>query len=67
MSFQVVAGAERLPAFFTYQDVARRWQCSVATVARLVKRGDLPCVRIGTLVRIAAVAVLTYEEDLTNG
>jgi excisionase family DNA binding protein len=66
MSLRIVSGETTLPAFFTYDDLAARWQCSPATVARLVKRGELARVRIGTLVRITTASVLAYEERATH-
>ena len=62
MSLRLVSGDTTLPAFLTYDDVAARWQCSPATVARLVKAGELTRVRIGTLVRIPTASVLAYEK-----
>jgi excisionase family DNA binding protein len=63
MSLRIVTPAGLLPPFLTYDDVAARWQCSPATVARLAKRGVLARVRIGTLVRISTASVLAYEEQ----
>ena len=63
MSLRLVSGETTLPAFLTYDDVAARWQCSPATVARLVKAGDLAHLRIGTLVRIPTASVLAYEKQ----
>ncbi len=47
------------------EDVARRWQCSVDTVRRLLRTGKLSGVKVGALWRISAEAVKKYEAENT--
>ncbi len=43
---------EELPPVCNVADVARYLDCSEFTVRELIKRGDLPHVRLGRLIRI---------------
>jgi excisionase family DNA binding protein len=47
-----------MPVLFTKQEAARRLGCSVVTVDKLRRSGDLPCHKIGALVKFT-------DEDLT--
>ena len=47
-------------ALLTYQDAARRLAVSDRTVWSLVKRGELPVVKIGAAVRIDPADLLAY-------
>ncbi|VVT04753.1 helix-turn-helix domain-containing protein [Rhizobium sp. EC-SD404] len=46
---------------FTPDTLAERWQCSPQHIRDLVKRGELPCFRVGRLIRITVETVLAYE------
>jgi excisionase family DNA binding protein len=46
-----------MPVLFTKQEAARRLGCSVVTLDKLRRQGDLPCHRVGALVKFT-------DEDL---
>lgn len=46
---------------FTPATLAKRWACSERHVRNLIARGQLPCFRIGTLLRIRAEDVEAFE------
>ena len=51
-----------LPApHYTARTLADHWRCSPATVYREIDRGNLACVRIGSIIRIPHRAVEEYE------
>jgi len=50
------------PDFYTVQEVAARLRVSPALIYKLTGRGELPCVRIGTAVRIARRDLETWVE-----
>ena len=52
---------------YTPASLAMRWQCSARTVTRMVDRGELPCFRIGKLLRISVEAVENYEQCGSSG
>lgn len=54
------------PVYLTYQEVAARWRCSKATVARRVKAGHLNTVHQGALLRVTFESVLNYEAETKN-
>lgn len=49
------------PKLFRVADVANRWACSNQTIHNLIRRGDLPAIRIGALYRLRPDDVLAYE------
>ncbi|MBB2157242.1 helix-turn-helix domain-containing protein [Gluconacetobacter diazotrophicus] len=49
------------PKLFRVADVANRWSCSNQTIHNLIRRGDLPAIRIGALYRLRPDDVLAYE------
>lgn len=49
--------------FLTYEEVARRWKCSKATVRRHVKRGVLETIGKGGLIRVTLQSVIAYEDS----
>jgi len=51
-------------AFYTYNDVAKRWKCSMSTVRRRVAAGFLETVGTGALTRIPVESVHAYEASL---
>ena len=48
--------------WFTQQEVAERWNCSVRTVNRHIKAGDITAMRLGSLVRIDVDSVELFEQ-----
>ncbi len=51
-------------------EVAERWGISRVTVRRMIRRGDLPAIRIGTgagVLRVPASAVEEYEAQRLAG
>lgn len=49
------------PLNYRVADLAVRWRCSPGKVRSMVASGDLPCLRLGKLVRIPATSVIAYE------
>ena len=50
---------DKAPAPLTVAEVAARWQCSRVSVARKIRTGELPCLRLSKrLVRVAFAAVV---------
>lgn len=47
--------------YLTYEEVARRWKCSKATVRRRVAAGQLETFGTGTFTRITRESMLAYE------
>lgn len=47
--------------YLTYDEVARRWKCSKATVRRRVREGRLEIIGQGNLIRITRQSLLAYE------
>jgi excisionase family DNA binding protein len=47
--------------WFTQQEVAERWNCSVRTVNRHIKSGDITAMRLGSMVRIDVDSVEQFE------
>ena len=47
----------------TIAQVAAFWDCSVRTVKRRIKSGELGCLRMGRVVRITRSQVGTYEKE----
>lgn len=56
--------AESAPLLYTIPDVCRRLSLGQTKVRELIARGDLPCVRIGTSVRIADKDLEAFVEGL---
>lgn len=48
---------------FRVSTLAERWDCSPGKVRDLIKSGDLPCLRLGRMVRVPATAVYAYEAE----
>jgi excisionase family DNA binding protein len=48
---------------FRVSSLAERWDCSPGKIRDLIKRGDIPCLRLGTMIRIPAAAVYSYEAE----
>ena len=48
--------------FLAAADIAQRWSISVASVRRMIWRGDLAYVKIGRSVRVPLSEVQTYEQ-----
>ena len=46
----------------TLQDLATRWQVSLKSVRRIVARGELKVLRIGTQIRVSPEDAATYEK-----
>ena len=57
------APAVHTQPMLTVQVVAERLTCSTATVRRLAATGELPHVRIGSLMRFEAADVENYLEQ----
>jgi excisionase family DNA binding protein len=57
------AETKRLKPWNTMREVAEYWQCSVRTVQRRIKDGDLRAKEFGRLVRISRASVREYEEE----
>lgn len=47
--------------YLTYDEVAKRWKCSKATVRRRVVAGQLETFGIGRFTRITRESMLVYE------
>ncbi|MBM1174711.1 helix-turn-helix domain-containing protein [Microvirga arabica] len=45
----------------TLHDLAERWQVSVKSVRRIVARGELKVLRIGTQIRVSPPDAAAYE------
>ena len=52
---------------YTVPEVAQYLRCSVRTVFDLVRRGDLPAVKIGRLTRITAGQLAAYLNQSVLG
>jgi excisionase family DNA binding protein len=52
-----------LERLLTVAELAKRWQTSERTVTRVIKRGDLPHVRIGRQIRLRRSDVMAYEKN----
>ena len=52
--------------YYTIQTLAELWGVSPKTVRRLVNSGELPHIRIGTLIRIRPDQVDEYERNKTE-
>ena len=52
---------DRQPANYRVSDLAARWRCSPGKVRSMIAAGELPCLRLGKLIRIPAAAVVAYE------
>ena len=52
--------------YYTIQTLAELWGVSPKTVRRLVNSGELPHIRIGTLIRIRPDQVAEYEQSKTE-
>ena len=50
-----------VPACLRIVDVAARWSCSPGKVRALIKCGALPCLRLGTMLRVPVAALTAYE------
>ncbi|MBF0251663.1 MAG: helix-turn-helix domain-containing protein [Alphaproteobacteria bacterium] len=46
---------------YTPKELATRWQCSERHVRKLVQKGELPCFRLGNLIRVTPEDVEQYE------
>ena len=46
---------------FTPDTLAERWRCSAETIRGMIRRGELPAVRIGRVMRIPADVVDAHE------
>jgi len=46
---------------FSIASLAKRWACSQGAIRNLLRAGRLPHFRIGTLIRIPAAEVETFE------
>lgn len=51
---------------YSYQTLAKRWACSVDTLQRMIRRGELRAFRIGGMIRISADEVKRIEESANN-
>lgn len=49
------------PHALSVLQLAHRWQCSRQHIYNLIRRGDLPALRLGTLVRIRRADMDAYE------
>ena len=49
------------PACLRIADVAERWSCSPGKVRSLIKSGDLPALRLGTMLRVPVAALSAFE------
>lgn len=52
--------------YLTYQEVAKRWRCSKATVKRRIDAGRLDTIGDGQLIRVTLESVLRYETETKN-
>ncbi|MHB1953175.1 MAG: helix-turn-helix domain-containing protein [Sulfobacillus sp.] len=66
----------RRKPFFTVRSLAKEWRVQPLTIYRLIRRGELPVVRIGRCIRLDPKMVAAYlkavragpdEEDLNDG
>ena len=49
------------PAVYRVADLAERWQCTQATIRRMIMHGDIEAFRVGILTRISAREVEKWE------
>ncbi len=47
---------------FSSDDLAERWQVSTRTVKRLVDKGEIHCIRVGSQIRFRLADILAYEK-----
>jgi excisionase family DNA binding protein len=61
--------AEQSPprAYFTVEQLAKRWQVSQRTIRRMIERGGLRAVRIGAQLRVADDVLQRFEERHATG
>lgn len=52
--------------YYTIQTLAELWGVSSKTVRRLVNSGELPHIKIGSLIRIRPDQVAEYEQNKTE-
>lgn len=48
---------------YTVEEVAKRWRVSKMTVYRLVHKGELPAMKVGSSFRVYKWAVQQYERE----
>jgi Helix-turn-helix domain len=41
--------------------LAERWDCSAGKVRAMIRAGDLPVLRLGTMLRIPVAAIIAFE------
>lgn len=51
---------------FSSEQLARRWGVSAQHIRDLIYKGDLPCFRVGRLIRISAEAVREFECQISE-
>ena len=61
MSLKLITEDGPAPIYLTYAEVAKRWRCSKATIARRVRAGELETTFNGALLRVTMASVLDYE------
>lgn len=66
MTLRIVTDEGLHEPYLTYAEVAKRWRCSKATVARRIKAGRLDTIGEGQLVRVTLESVLRYEAETKN-
>ena len=54
------------PACYRVANLARRWDCSPGKIRAMIADGRLPCLRLGTMIRIPAAAVEALETEWTT-
>ena len=50
------------PAFLRARTVAERWNCSPGKVRRMIDAGELPVLRLGTMIRLPLASIVEYEQ-----
>ena len=50
------------PAFLRVSTVAERWNCSPGKIRRMIEAGELPALRLGTMIRLPLASIVEYEQ-----
>jgi len=51
---------------WTAEELSERWQVPTSQVYRLVRNGQVPCVRLGRYVRFSPAAIEAFERGDNN-
>jgi len=60
MNLRAPAGSDEDGALWTVNDVARLLKASLSWVYKAAERGELPCIRIGAMLRFEPAAIRAW-------